>query len=547
MKKTILFVFVFMLGLVSWAQGHETFDNLDEPQSSYKTGSFTGENGIVWNYVQARGDADAQVEEGNPGIMLGRNRTPDAELNSESIPNGVGTLQFKYMQAFGSDTNMEVYVNETLVYTATSDGQQGEIIETGEITVNIDGDFTFRFYNPSGAGQINIDDIIWTATGDEPTLNITAPNNGQEFAPGVTPDIAFNITNFELSSDADAADGDGYVQYQINDGDFENHFSTEAIDLGELDSGDYEVTLRLVDNDGEALEGLSDSVNFVINAFVEVSDIAALRDGEINGYYTLTGEAVLTYQQNFRNQKYIQDETAAILIDDQPGIITTEYDQYDGITGISGKLNVNNGIMQFQPTSNTGEATSSGNSITPVVVTITELMDNPGAYESQIIAIENIEFVLGEEESVFETGHNYTVRDEDDNTTIMRTNFFDADYIGEEIPTGIQDVMVGIAARFHDDGQFFIRDTNDLEGGPMSTENFDKSTISLYPNPAAEFINIQIEGKAQVEIYSLTGKQVKSLQITETERVSIADLNTGIYFVKVNQNGNTVTKKLIVQ
>lgn len=547
MKKTILFVFVLMLGFAGWAQGHETFDNLDEPASSYKTGTFTGENGVVWNYVQARGDSDAEIEEGDKAIMLGRNRTPDSELNSESIPNGIGTLKFTYMQAFGSNTNMEVYVNETLVYTATSEGPQGETIETEEITVNIDGDFTFRFYNPSGAGQINIDDIIWTATGDEPTLNITSPNNEQQFAPGITPDITFNLTNFDISSDADAADGDGYVQYQINEDDFENHFSTEAIDLGDLEAGEYEVTLRLVDNDGEAIEGLSDSVTFTLNAYTEVATIAELRDGEINGYYTLTGEAVLTYQQAFRNQKYIQDETAAILIDDQPGVITTTYDQYDGITGITGKLNVNNGIMQFQPALNTEEATSTDNSIVPVIITITDLMENPGTYESQIIAIENIEFVLEDGEIDFETGHNYTVRDEDDNTTIMRTNFFDADYIGEAIPTGIQDVMVGIAARFHDDGQFFIRDTNDLEGGPMSTDSFDKTSISLYPNPAADFVNLQIEGKAQVQIYSLTGKQVKEFMMNDTERISISDLNAGIYLVKINQNGNTVTKKLIVQ
>src|SRR5690625_7397791 len=47
--------------------------------------------------------------------------------------------------------------------------------------------------------------------------------------------IHFNITNFDISTDADAADGDGYVQYQIDEGDFINHFSTDAITLEDLE------------------------------------------------------------------------------------------------------------------------------------------------------------------------------------------------------------------------------------------------------------------------------------------------------------------------
>src|SRR5699024_7905232 len=109
------------------------------------------------------------------------------------IPNGIGTLQFSFMQAFSSDVNLEVYVNNNLIYTATSDGEQEQIKTTDEIEVNVDGTFTLRFYNPNG-GQVVLDDIIWTALGDNPTLTITSPTDGQEFAPGITPDIEFNVS-----------------------------------------------------------------------------------------------------------------------------------------------------------------------------------------------------------------------------------------------------------------------------------------------------------------------------------------------------------------
>src|SRR5690625_1515876 len=502
MNKITGFLFAFLMVTIGFAQGHETFDNFDEPETSYETGTFIGQDGSTWNYVEARGDTQAEIEEGNKAIMLGRNRTPDAELTSGTLQNGIGTLMFTYMQAFSSDVELEVYVNDDLVYTATSDGQQGEAITTDEIVVNAEGDFTLRFFNPNG-GQVSIDDIIWTGTSDETTLNITSPSDGHVYPPEVLATIQFNITNFDISTDADAGDGDGYVQYQIDEGDFNNHFTTQAIELDELTApGEHEVVLRLVDNDGDPIDGLTDSVTFFLSEYIEVSTIGELREGTLDGYYTLTGEAVLTYQQNFRNQKYIQDDTGAILIDDNPGVITTTYNRYDGITGITGVLNKNNGLMQFQPMHDTDAATSTNNSIVPIIISIEDLMSDPDAYESQVIAFENVRFDLADDEVEFETGHNYTLIDENDNTTTMRTNFFDADYIGDPIPTGFQDAMVGIAARFYEDGQIFIRDTDDLEGTPLSTESFDKNEVSVYPNPASNVLNIALEGKAQVEIRS---------------------------------------------
>lgn len=546
MKKITGFLFAFLMVAFGFAQGHETFDNLETEGNGYVDGSFTGQDGSAWDYVQSRGDEEASITEGDQAIMLGKNK--DSELTSGTLQNGIGTLQFSYMQAYGTGANMEVYVNDDLVYTATSDGQQNEAITTDEIVVNADGEFTLRFYNPEEAGQVNIDDIIWTATGDDTTLNITSPSDGHQYAPGVLATIQFNVSNFDISTDADAGDGDGYVQYQIDDGDFNNHFSTQAIELDELTApGEHEVVLRLVDNDGEAMDGLTDSVTFTLSEYIEVSNLEQLRDGDIDGYYTLTGEVVLTYQQNFRGQKYIQDDTGAILIDDNSGVITTTYNRYDGITGITGILGENNGTMQFQPTEDTDAATSTNNPIVPVIISFADLMNDPSDYESQIIALENVRFDLADDEVNFETGHNYTLLDEDDNTTIMRTNFYDADYIGDPIPTGVQDAMVGIAARFFEDGQIFVRDNYDLEGGPLSTESFDQNEISFYPNPATSVLNIELEGKAEVEIYSILGKRVIQTEVQNQKAIAVDNLISGVYLVKIIQDGKAVTKKLIIQ
>lgn len=547
MKHFTIFLFAFLLTTLGFAQGHETFDGFSTSNNSYQSGTFTGQDGSEWEYIQSRGDADAEITEGDQAIMLGRNRTPNAELISGTLQNGIGTLEFSYMQAFSSNVGMEVYVNDILVYTATSDGQVGEALSSGEITVNIDGDFVLRFYNPSGAGQVNIDDVIWTATGDDPTLNIYAPSNGHAFAPGTTSvDIQFNISNFTVNSGDFNPDGDGYILYSLNSGNWLDYYSTDPITLEDLEAGDYSFTMKLVDNDSNDLD-VSSSVDFTILGVNEVSTIAELRQGVEGEYYTLTGEAVMTFEQNYRNQKYLQDATGAILVDDAPGVITTSYNRYDGITGITGKLASNNGILEIQPTSDSGEATSSDNFINPVIITVPDLMNNPEAYESQLVAFLDLEFEAGDGDAVFATGTNYNVSDLNGNNTVMRTNFFDADYIGELIPQGPQEAMVGLAAHFNGSGQFFIRDNDDLIGASLSVDSFTENSLVLYPNPTSSYFNLQIEGQAQVEIFSLTGQRMMYKNIVNESVIAVDQLPAGVYLVRVNQQGKTFTQKLVIK
>ena len=115
----------------------------------------------------------------------------------------------------------------------------------------------------------------------------------------------------------------------------------------------------------------SDEQDYTVSAVTEVADIATLRAGAQDGtIYKLTGEVVLTFDAGgSRNQKFIQDATAAILIDDNSGVITTSYNEGDGITGIFGTLSEYNGITQFIPEADPGDATT-GFVITPQEITM---------------------------------------------------------------------------------------------------------------------------------------------------------------------------------
>ncbi len=171
-----------------------------------------------------------------------------------------------------------------------------------------------------------------------------------------------------------------------------------------------------------------------------VNDIASLRSGTLGELYLLSGEAVLTFQQSFRNQKFIQDTTAGILIDDDTGMITTSYNRYDGITGLVGTLSEYGNMLQFVPAADPGAATSVGNVITPAVITLADLLSSDafGDYEAQLVQINDLQFVSPG--GSFANGTIYPLTDGTDNFD-FRTTFYSVDYIDMSVPGGDFDLV----------------------------------------------------------------------------------------------------------
>ncbi len=166
MKKllSLIVLSLFMMTGLAWAQGLETFANLGISGTSYQTGVFEGQDGSEWTFVKCRGDVDITGK----AIMIGRNQNPISYFQSGTITGGIGQLEFKYMQAFGTNVDLEVYVlqdglDDQLVASVTSSGEQNVKKQSGIINVEIEGDFQLKFINQiSGAGQVCVDDIEWT-------------------------------------------------------------------------------------------------------------------------------------------------------------------------------------------------------------------------------------------------------------------------------------------------------------------------------------------------------------------------------------------------
>ena len=80
----------------------------------------------------------------------------------------------------------------------------------------------------------------------------------------------------------------------------------------------------------------------------------------------------------------------------------------------------------------------------------------------------------------------------------------------------------------------------------LATQSFtDDVTFSVYPNPSSDMIYFDSTEKIDaIDIYDVTGKLVMSCPNT-SQPVNISNLNSGIYFMKVDVNGKIATKKII--
>lgn len=188
---------------------------------------------------------------------------------------------------------------------------------------------------------------------------------------------------------------------------------------------------------------------------VVVNSIAELRAKPTGDTYAfkLATEAIITYQNDNRHTKYIQDSTAAIVIDDYNGIITTTYQLYDGITGVTGYLNKYNELLQFVPLANAPAATSSGNVVIPVERTLENITSDD---QAKLIKVMNV--------TLDATG-NFTATAQNINivgsSVVMRT-FVNTDYADTPIPQTPVNI-IALGGQFNQAMQFSPRFLSDFE------------------------------------------------------------------------------------
>ena len=76
-----------------------------------------------------------------------------------------------------------------------------------------------------------------------------------------------------------------------------------------------------------------------------------------------------------------------------------------------------------------------------------------------------------------------------------------------------------------------------------------ENSVSLYPNPAKEYVDIRVDGDLNVtamEVYDVYGKLINTVNVVDNPtRVNVSTLADGMYFVRVTTEAGSVTKTFV--
>lgn len=116
----------------------------------------------------------------------------------------------------------------------------------------------------------------------------------------------------------------------------------------------------------------------------------------------------------------------------------------------------------------------------------------------------------------------------------------------------LETVAFRFEARTYADGAgggFIYYDTFSIidNSATASIKDNNIEGLKVYPNPATELVNITSNeiGTKNVAIYDMLGKKV--LETSTEETVNVSTLTSGVYIMKISQDGKNASRKLVIK
>lgn len=100
---------------------------------------------------------------------------------------------------------------------------------------------------------------------------------------------------------------------------------------------------------------------------------------------------------------------------------------------------------------------------------------------------------------------------------------------------------------FPANGNVFLFDNmTGVIGATLSTDKNTLEDVKVYPNPVRETLSIKSPAGSDISIYNVLGATVKTInKANALQKVSLADLKSGLYFVKIINEGKVFQSKII--
>ena len=89
----------------------------------------------------------------------------------------------------------------------------------------------------------------------------------------------------------------------------------------------------------------------------------------------------------------------------------------------------------------------------------------------------------------------------------------------------------------------------DVTPTTLSVEEFNANAFNVFPNPTSNgIVNISTSSSdaIAVAVFDILGKQILN-ETVSNNTLNVSTLNSGVYILKMVQNGNTSTKKLVIK
>jgi hypothetical protein len=326
----------------------------------------------------------------------------------------------------------------------------------------------------------------------------------------------------------------------------------------------YTLTIRnIADLAGNVMNDSTFNFTYGINPQYHVATIAELRakwttaldpnaNTSDNTIYKLTGDAVVTaINSSYRNQIFIQDATAAIVIDNTadnttngPAILTNIV-QGDKINSIYGSLTNYYGHLQLVVKQPSYTKIAEYAEVNPIVVTLAQLNDNNymNSIQSQLIKINSVRFENPPATS-FANNTYYKLRQgEVIQDSAVWTHIFNV-LVGT-IPTTNKDIT-GVNKITRNTYCIIPRKDTDIKE-PVSIASVGDFNAAIYPNPVQDLLTVQANNQIKnIEIFNMFGQRIHIQQgNSNVHHLNVSDLSSGVYMLKLTSSNGFTTSKFV--
>jgi len=463
------------------------------------------------------------------------------KAGSSNISDNANELRGPNNAYFDANGNQWTEYTVTLTAPATADTFYFEVRTYGSAVVYWDD---FSVFQESTA---------------VPTLGVTSPNDGDNVA-GPDVNVELSVQNFVVANGT----GDGHIHYTVDGGSVVMKYDTTPIVLTGLSTGEHTIDLQLVDNSHMPL-----STPVTATTTFNVYEVQALPFTESFDY---TAGETIAQQPAWTN--YFSGDDALV----ETGSLT-----YPGITASGNSMSFDGSgadpVVDYTPTAAGKIYASFILQVTALDAGATDgyfatLRTDSGSYESRlwITPTGATTYRIG----ISNGGTLTQIAPTDLNVGDTAFIVFNYDIDNDTVSTWVNPVFGGVeptadateasGSTGNTFSQLLIRQDSATETpfiildelriattwseASLTTQEFNTTAnFSIYPNPTnTGFVNITTKANTAVNVtvFDVLGKQVLSKTLNNNT-LDVTSLTTGVYILKLNQNGTSTTKRLIVE